>query len=480
MLLLVGTYSEALGHVNGKGSGVYVFDVGGIGLGPPPPSPPLAAPPSLFGRAQLGGPAGLRNPTYLTSWRCPTTGEVHVYAVDERVDGPGTVSAHRLHRDTGRLEPLGPSGGVPAAAPGIGGGAACCHVAVTPDGRWVLAANYLGGSVTAVRRNGDGSLDPGDAHYYRLGGEEDWGGGGGGEVHRYPGPNASRQEGPHAHMVVFSKGTRGSTVLVPDLGSDVVWSLPYLGGEEGPGGGGGWGGAGPGGPLGPPVPSVGAPALRGGGPRHLALSPCGRRCYVTYELTSLVASYDLSEETGALEGSAVGIASVLDGVRSRSLGLGLGGGEGGGDGDGDSDGDGDGDDDDDGRGGQDRPYESLLTGGGREGPRSCSDARTSTAAIRATADGSSVLVSSRLVGAEGAVSALPLRGGHLVCGGGGGASIRGTVGRTPRDFVLLEASSAVLVANQDTDEIVLLRDGEDPRVLTKGAPTPVCLCIVPN
>ena len=46
--------------------------------------------------------------------------------------------------------------------------------------------------------------------------------------------------------------------------------------------------------------------------------------------------------------------------------------------------------------------------------------------------------------------------------------------------MLLEASSAVLVANQDTDEIVLLRDGEDPRVLTKGAPTPVCLCIVPN
>ena len=35
-----------------------------------------------------------------------------------------------------------------------------------------------------------------------------------------------------------------------------------------------------------------------------------------------------------------------------------------------------------------------------------------------------------------------------------------------------------LAANQDSDEIVLLKEAEEPKVLTKAIPTPVCLCIV--
>ena len=35
-----------------------------------------------------------------------------------------------------------------------------------------------------------------------------------------------------------------------------------------------------------------------------------------------------------------------------------------------------------------------------------------------------------------------------------------------------------LAANQDTDEITLLVQGKEPRVLTKAVPTPVCLCML--
>ena len=43
----------------------------------------------------------------------------------------------------------------------------------------------------------------------------------------YPGPNAARQERAHAHMALFSAGSDGVTLLVPDLGSDTIWCLPY-------------------------------------------------------------------------------------------------------------------------------------------------------------------------------------------------------------------------------------------------------------
>ena len=64
-----------------------------------------------------------------------------------------------------------------------------------------------------------------------------------------------------------------------------------------------------------------------------------------------------------------------------------------------------------------------------------------------------------------------------------------SLGRTPRDFAFLRDVTQAkpgharrgvlaLVANQDTDEIALLAEGQAPRLLTKGIPTPVCLCMV--
>ena len=117
------------------------------------------------------------------------------------------------------------------------------------------------------------------------------------------------------------------------------------------------------------------------------------------------------------------------------------------------------------------------------GVPTCSDEKTSTAAIRITPDGSHVLVSSRIVDGEGAISALSLqKNGDL--NQQIPAKIRGMIGKTPRDFVLAgggeQIDPAVISAAQDTDEIVVLREGEEPVLLTKNAPTPVCLCVVPT
>ena len=102
---------------------------------------------------------------------------------------------------------------------------------------------------------------------------------------QFPGPNAARQEGSHAHMCVFSRGTDATTVLVPDLGSDVVWSIPYDAANKAA-------------PLGKPVATAAGYAdLMGGGPRHVAVhhgASAGRAgpvAYVAYELTSQVAAW---------------------------------------------------------------------------------------------------------------------------------------------------------------------------------------------
>jgi 6-phosphogluconolactonase (cycloisomerase 2 family) len=115
-----------------------------------------------------------------------------LYAVNELADA-GTVSAFGVDPD-GELTPLAvrPTGGTDPA-----------HLAVTPDGRHLLVANYSSGSVAVLPLDADGV--PGErSDLLDLAGS---------------GPVADRQEGPHAHMVVPVR----DEVLIADLGSDRVW-----------------------------------------------------------------------------------------------------------------------------------------------------------------------------------------------------------------------------------------------------------------
>jgi 6-phosphogluconolactonase (cycloisomerase 2 family) len=116
-----------------------------------------------------------------------------LYAVNEL--DQGTVSAFAVAAD-GTLTEL-------AVRPT--GGAHPCHLAVSADGRHLLAANYSSGSVSVHPLDPDGV--PGErSDLLGLDGQ---------------GPDPERQKGPHAHMV--APDPNGPTVLITDLGSDRVW-----------------------------------------------------------------------------------------------------------------------------------------------------------------------------------------------------------------------------------------------------------------
>ncbi|MFJ1766186.1 lactonase family protein [Amycolatopsis sp. NPDC088138] len=84
------------------------------------------------------------------------------------------------------------------------GGAHPCHLAVTPDGRFLLCANYTGGSLAVFSLSPNGALVSRTALVQHTG----------------SGPSADRQEAAHVHMAVPGDGI----VSAVDLGTDEIRS----------------------------------------------------------------------------------------------------------------------------------------------------------------------------------------------------------------------------------------------------------------
>jgi 6-phosphogluconolactonase len=165
-----------------------------------------------------------------------------LYAVNE-LDPGGTVSAFRVAAD-GALSEL---------AVRATGGTDPAHLAVSPDGRHLLVANYSSGSVAVHALDHQGA--PGErADLLELVGS---------------GPVADRQAGPHAHMVLPVR----DDVLVADLGSDRVFRcrLDQVTGRL---------------TMLPPA----VLAEPGTGPRHLRLSPDGA-LFLVGELSGTLSWY---------------------------------------------------------------------------------------------------------------------------------------------------------------------------------------------
>lgn len=133
--------------------------------------------------------------------------------------------------EQGQVARVLPGEGVVASAPA--GGSGTCHLALSPDGRWLVASNYVAGSVGLVEVLADGSL----AHRDTLAFAGD-------------GPHP-RQDAPHPHQATFLDEHR---LLVCDLGTDQLHevSIEASGALRHTG-------------------DVAMPA--GTGPRHLALAP---------------------------------------------------------------------------------------------------------------------------------------------------------------------------------------------------------------
>ena len=183
-----------------------------------------------------------------------------LYAVNETTEWDGKptggVTAMHIAPTTGELTKLdqqSSEGGAP------------CYISPDRAGRAVLVANYVGGNI-AVLPVVDGSIQKASQVVQHAG----------------KGPNAERQDGPHAHCIVADPSNR--FVLAADLGVDRV--LVYRLSEDGRS----------------LLHVAGADAMLrpGAGPRHLAFHPTLPLVYVANELDSTVSTFRFDALRGTL------------------------------------------------------------------------------------------------------------------------------------------------------------------------------------
>ncbi len=196
----------------------------------------------------------LENPSFLALH--PT--KPVVYAVSEVAnyggESAGAVSALRRDPVSGRLALL---------AQQTTKGAHPCHVSVTPCGKFVMVANYSGGSLACYPVQEDGNLGPMSSFVQHEGSSV-----------------SPRQKGPHAHSI--NPDPAGRFFYAADLGIDKIFIYRLDGGK-----------------FVPNQPAFAALAP-GSGPRHFTFHPNGRFAYVINELASTITAFDYNAETGAL------------------------------------------------------------------------------------------------------------------------------------------------------------------------------------
>jgi 6-phosphogluconolactonase len=235
--MYVGTYTEE--GSTSKGIYAYRFDPGNGQLTP------------------IGLAAQTTNPSFLAVH--PNHG--FLYAVNEtgnyKGQKSGAVSAFAINQTTGKLTLLNQV---------ASGGADPCYITVDKTGKFVLVANYTGGSVSVFPIQPDGSL--GDASAFVQ--------------HTGHGTNPQRQEGPHAHSIDLSPDNRFA--IVDDLGLDETLVYRFDNAK---------------GTLTPNDPAF-AKADAGAGPRHFALHPNGKFGYVINEMGDTVSVFSFDAAAGVL------------------------------------------------------------------------------------------------------------------------------------------------------------------------------------
>ncbi|BBU27084.1 3-carboxymuconate cyclase [Burkholderia sp. THE68] len=237
--LLIGTYTGG-----GKSEGIYVyrFDTG-------------------TGELSRIAAAQTVNPSYLVVSRDRN----YVYAVNELPgdNGPATqrggVSAFRFDRASGQLSFLNrvsSDGNDP------------CYLALSPDGKYLLTANYSvasnpGGSFAVFPLASDGRVGTSVLTVHHEGG----------------GPVKGRQDNSHVHSTVFSPD--GKYLFAQDLGVDKVFAYRYTPDPSASSRG-----------LFGPTEARYTPVKAGSGPRHLVFDQSGKHAYLTTELNASVYVYD--------------------------------------------------------------------------------------------------------------------------------------------------------------------------------------------
>ena len=203
-----------------------------------------------------GQTTGLANPSFLALH----PNRRFLYAVSEvsEYEGQktGAVAAFAIDAKTGGLTLLNRQ---------ASGGDGPCYITIDPTGRFVLVANYGGGTAAVLPLGPDGKLGPAVSVVR----------------HQGSGPDKDRQGGPHAHSIDLDRA--GRIALVADLGLDKVMLYGF-------------------GATGALVPNATpfATLPPGSGPRHVAFGKSGAFAYVINELSSTVATFAYDAAAGTL------------------------------------------------------------------------------------------------------------------------------------------------------------------------------------
>ncbi|MEC7542121.1 MAG: lactonase family protein [Verrucomicrobiota bacterium] len=174
-----------------------------------------------------------------------------LYSIGRWEDGSGALGYHI--QKNGALEEF-----TRMICPDGGG----CHISVHPSGKFLLTAQYGGGSVALFPLDGNGKLGEPTVIEHT---------GGSKVVDR-------RQDSPHPHWTGFSPD--GNYALIPDLGLDqiVIYKVDSSKPAISPHG------------VGQSVP--------GGGPRHMRFSTDGKFVYLLNELSLSVTTFAWDDQNG--------------------------------------------------------------------------------------------------------------------------------------------------------------------------------------
>lgn len=236
LLFYVGTYTR------GNSKGIYAFQMDKASGALTP----------------LGLAAGTANPSFLAV--DPARRLLFAVGENDNFNGKpgGAVSAFAINPANAKLTLVNQ---VSSGGPGP------CHVTVDHQGKYVLVANYTGGSVSVFPIASDGRLGECSAFIQHQGSSV----------------NRERQAGPHAHGVYLDAANH--IAVVADLGLDRLLISRFdpakgtLTAND------------------PPFVAV----RPGAGPRHFAFHPTGRYGFVINELDSTLTSFQYEPNKGAFK-----------------------------------------------------------------------------------------------------------------------------------------------------------------------------------
>src|SRR5579859_130065 len=269
----VGSYSSPQGPEGaiGRGQGIYLFEM----------NPATGA---LVQREVFPDDS---NP----AWLAFNPSQTHLYSANEIANyqgaDSGAVSAYSIDRSSGHLKLLNKVSSE---------GAGPAHLSVHPSGKFVLVANYQGGTVAVLPIRANGELAAATDVIHDRGAI--------GLPHPTSAPVGSfaisGHDKPHAHMI--QSDPAGKFVLSSDLGLDriFVWKFDIEKGK-----------------LSPNNPAM-VTLPSGDGPRHFTFHPSGHWIYSLQEEGSTLVTYDYNAAGGRLTAKQT-ISTLPKGFRGTNF-----------------------------------------------------------------------------------------------------------------------------------------------------------------